>query len=355
MRHLKFENKKITGILSVVPKNTVSFDDEVENYNFPIKKSLKLKSIMGYKQHCLVNDNTTSSDLAVHGLNYLFKNNLLAKDDIDALIVVTQTPDFLIPPTSNVIQGKCGLGKHVICMDINQGCAGYIMGLMQSFLLLGQPSIKKVALVNVDVLSRKTSKKDRNSFPLVGDAAAISIVENSDTPNTVYMNMIMDGSRSNALRIEAGGLFMPSTAETAEMKDVGDGNFRSKDNLTMNGTAIFNFVMTEVGDYLFDLFKYCNINKNSIDYFMFHQPNKFMLEKLADKIEVPRAKMPSNVVENYGNSSGVTIPLNICHNLGSSITKANYNVCMSGFGSGLTYAGAVMDIGNIDFCEIIKY
>lgn len=355
MRHLKFENKKITGILSVVPQNTVSFDDEVENYNFPPKKSLKLKELMGYKQHCLVDEDTTSSDLAVNGLNYLFEKNLIVKNDIDALIVVTQTPDFFIPPTSNVIQGKCGLSNDVICIDINQGCAGFLIGLMQSLLLLDQPGIEKVALVNVDVLSRKTSKKDRNSFPLVGDAASITIVEKSEEVYPIFMNMMMDGSRSDALKIEAGGMFLPSSQESAMLKDIGDGNLRSKDNLRMDGTAIFNFVMTEVGDYLSDLFDYSSINKNSLDYFLFHQPNKFMLEKLADKIEVPREKMPSNVVENYGNSSGVTIPLNICHNLKESILSMDHQVCLSGFGSGLTYAGAILNIGNFEFCDIINY
>ncbi|MGG1676778.1 3-oxoacyl-ACP synthase III family protein [Neobacillus sp. NRS-1170] len=353
--NLTFQNKKITGVLTVLPKNEVKFDDEAANYNFPIEKSLRLKKIMGFNKHRIVDEETCVSDLCVFGLEHLIESNLLKKDDIDALILVTQTPDHFIPPTSNIIQGRLDLKQDMICMDINQGCAGYLLGLIQAFMLLEQDSINKVVLLNADVLSRKTSSKDRNSYPLVGDAASVTIVERGDQNVPIYCNIKMDGSKANSLIIPAGGLRMPSTQETSELEDTGDGNLRSKDDLIMDGTSVFNFVQTEVPPMVSDLLDISKVNKADVDFFMFHQPNKFMLKKLADSMEIPYEKMPNDIVTNFGNSSSVTIPTTITFNLGEQLQDRSYKICLAGFGAGLTWSSMMIELGNLDFCNIIEY
>ncbi len=138
-----------------------------------------------------------------------------------------------MPPTSNIIQGRLELGQDVFCLDINQGCAGFVIGLIQAFLLLDQNNIEKVVLINADVLSRKTSSKDRNSYPLIGDGAAVTIVEREGRDSIISARVKMDGTRNDALMIPAGGFRMPSTPETAMLDDVGDNNLRAKDHLRM--------------------------------------------------------------------------------------------------------------------------
>src|SRR6202167_2764831 len=149
----------------------------MKNFNFPEARSLKLKEVMGYDKRRLVEPGVCVSDLAVFGMQHLFDSGLLKRDEIDALFLVTQTPDHFMPPTSNIIQGRLGLKQDAYCLDISQGCAGFVIGLIQAFLLLEQEDVSKVVLINADVLSRKTSPKDRNIYPLVGDAAAITIIE----------------------------------------------------------------------------------------------------------------------------------------------------------------------------------
>lgn len=353
--NLIFKDKKISGILSVIPENEVKFDDEIENYNFAKKKSLKLKKLMGYDRHRIAKEGTCVSDLCIYGLDYLFDKGLLNKEEIDALILITQTPDYFIPPTSNIIQGKLGLKQDIMCVDINQGCAGYLIGLMQAFDLLEHESIRKVVLINSDILSKKISNKDRNMYPLIGDAAAITIVERNKVKSNIYANLKMDGSRSNALIIPAGGLKTPSTIETAQLEMDEDGNYRSKDNLKMDGQEVFNFVLVDVPPLIDSLLGFAGTTKDSVDYFMFHQPNKFMLKKLADKMKVSYEKMPNNIVENFGNSSGATIPVNITFNLGTKLLEKSYTTCLAGFGAGLTCSSMLLTIGGLDFCEIIEF
>ena len=350
-----FKNRRISGILTVLPKKSVKFEEEMVNYSFSPAKCMKLKMAMGYNEHRIAEPGQCSSDFCKYGLQYLFDNNLLVKDDIDALLFVSQSPDYYMPPTSNLIQGHFGLKQDCICMDINQGCAGFELGLIQAFMMLDQPAIKKVVLMNADVLSSKVSDRDRNSKPLIGDAASITIVERCEEENPIYANIKMDGTGAMVLNIPAGGFRLPSSPETAVMEQDVAGNFRSKDNLVMQGDEVFNFVQREVPPMIEHLFEQSGVDRNDVDWYMFHQPNKFMLHKLADKLGIPHEKMPANIVENFGNASGVTVPTCISYNLGDQLVGGSKLLCLAGFGVGLTWSSMMIQIGNMQFNQIIDF
>jgi 3-oxoacyl-[acyl-carrier-protein] synthase-3 len=353
--NLSFEGKRISGLLTVVPAREQSFIDDMKGFNFPEARSLKLMEVMGYDKHRLVEPGVCVSDLAVAGLQHLFDKGLLAPEGFDALILVTQTPDYLMPPTSNVIQGRLQLGHDILCLDINQGCAGFIVGLTQAFMLLEQESIRKVVLVNADVVSRRTSPKDRNSYPLIGDAASIAVIERDAAAGTIHANMQMDGTRREALMIPAGGIRLPHSAATAELQDAGDNNLRAQDHLRMDGSAVFNFVQAAVPPMIAALLQQADTARDDVDWYLFHQPNRFMLQKLADKLGVPHERMPMNVVEKYGNSSGVTIPIAITENLRGRLADEEFTVCLAGFGVGLTWCSMLMKLGKLAFCEMLDY
>lgn len=349
-----FRRKRISGLLAVVPAHEQSFLEDMKNFSFPENRSRKLMEVMGYDKHRLVAHGVCVSDLAVFGLQHLFAHGLLQRDEIDALILVTQSPDHFMPPTSNIIQGRLNLKHDLLCMDISQGCAGFVIGLIQSFLLLEQESIRKVVLINADVLSRKTSPRDRNSYPLVGDAASITIIERDPADTVIHANLKMDGTRNEALMIPAGGFRLPCSPETAVLEDVGDNNLRAKDHLRMDGSAVFNFVQVEVPPMIESLLAFAGVSMEDVDWLLCHQPNRFMLQKLADKMKVPYAKMPMNVVEHFGNSSGVTIPIAMAFNLGNRLKTERFRVCLAGFGVGLTWSSMLMPLGMLNFCEMIN-
>lgn len=350
-----FNHKRINGILTILPKKSITFEEEMANFNFSPAKSMKLKIAMGYKEHRLAEPGQTSVDFCLYGLQYLFDNGLLRKEDIDAILFVSQSPDYFMPASSNLIHGHFKLKHDCLCLDINQGCAGFEVGLIQSFMLLEQPSINKVVLLNADVLSPKVSPRDRNSRPLTGDAAAITIVEKDVQNNPIYANIKMDGTGAMSLNIPAGGFRLPSSPETALMEEDAAGNFRSKDHLVMQGDEVFNFVQREVPPMIEHLYEQSRVDRNDVDWYMFHQPNKFMLNKLADKLGVPREKMPANIVENFGNASGVTVPTCISYNLGDQLCKTEMQLCMAGFGVGLTWSSIMMKVGNLRFNQIIEF
>ena len=350
-----FKHKRISGILTVLPRKAVKFEDEMADFNFSPAKSMKLKIAMGYNERRIAAPGQTASDFCVFGLQHLFDNGLLKPEEIDALLFVSQSPDYFLPPTSNIIHGRFGLKQDCLCLDINQGCAGFEVGIIQACMLLEQPAIKKVVLLNADVLSPKVSPRDRNSRPLTGDAASITIIEQCEEENPIHANIKMDGTGAMVLNIPAGGFRLPSSPETAVMEEDVAGNFRSKDNLVMQGDEVFNFVQREVPPMIEHLFVQSGVDRADVDWYMFHQPNKFMLHKLADKLGIPHEKMPANIVENFGNASGVTVPTCISYNLGDQLCDNTMLLCLAGFGVGLTWSSIMMKIGNLKFNKIIDF
>ena len=350
-----FENKKISGVLTVIPPREIRFEDEIDNYDFPRKSSLKLQKVMKLGSRRVVEPDTCGSDLCLFGMQQLLDRGLLRREDIDALLYVSQTPDHFIPPTSNLIQGKLGLGHDVFCLDINQGCAGYVVGLYTAFMMLDMPAINKVILLNADTASKQVSSRDRASNPLAGDGASITVVEVDPNGTKIIGNLKMDGSRGQALCVPAGGYRIPASAATARTRDEGDHNPRSLEHIHMDGNAIFQFTMQEVPKMIADLLRSAGTSKDDIDYYLFHQPNGFILERIAEKIGVAVEKMPNNLVETYGNLSSVTIPAVMTMNLGASIQQRPFRLCMAGFGVGLAWASMIMEVGPLDFCELIEY
>lgn len=348
-----FKGKRIESILGVLPEKLVLFDDEISNYAFPEKQTLRLKKVMGYKQHRISKESTTVSDMAAYGLAYMFDNDWIKKEDVGAIVVVTLCPDYYVPHISTILQAKFGLDKTIACIDLSQGCCGFVQGLFESFMLLEHMQNKKVILVNGDILSHKVSKRDRNDYPLIGDGVAISIIENSDSDDSIFYEMNVDGSEADALKIPAGAFRMPSTPSTAEMEETDDGNFRSLDHMHMDGSAVFNFVQREVPPMIDDLLIYANEKKEAIDYYLFHQPNKFMLQKLGQKLGISEEKMPMNLVELMGNPSGASIPLVTAMNLSAEMLEKEYRCCLAGFGSGLAWGGIIMNLGKFKHCEYI--
>ena len=352
--NLKFDNMHVTGILSVVPKHCVKFMDEIENYGYSPAKCLNLMKTIGFDERRIVQGDECTSDLCLYGLEHLLQHDALNTDDIGALIFVSQTPDHFMPPTSAILHGKLGLKRDALCFDINQGCAGYIYGLLQAYLLLQLPDIGKVVLLNGDTLSRRCCPLDRNVYPLIGDAGTVTILEKSTDPTEVFLSMEIDGSRSDWLKIPAGAFRMPSTEQTREIRFIEDGIQRSDEDFYMNGAGVFTFTQTDVPKSIMDLFEYAQMKLDDIDYFMFHQPNRFMLKKLAWKLGVPEEKMPNNIVEKFGNPSSASIPLNICYNIGDSLRETKKKICMCGFGVGLSWGSVITDIGPLEYCELIE-
>lgn len=354
----KFSNIEVRGMCTVLPKNEVLFDDEIDQYSFTHQQSLKLKKVFSLEKRRVAPVGTCASDLAEAGLVWLSENFPDLINSIGALIFVSQTPDYIMPPTSNILQAKMGLPNNTYCIDINQGCCGFIIGLQQAASLISTTDIRNVLVINADVLSAKVSSRDRNSNPLVGDAASVTLVsqvKNESPDSNCYFNIKMDGSSAFALHIPAGGARIPCSDATAEMINDDMGNQRSLNNLVMQGDQVFSFVQKYAPELIKETMEECSIVDSDVEKYLLHQPNKFMLQKIAESLGVKNDKVPDNIVEMYGNSSGVTIPLVISSNLKlKMLEEERHKYVLCGFGVGLTWGCMIVNLGNMLFCEQLE-
>jgi 3-oxoacyl-[acyl-carrier-protein] synthase-3 len=350
-----FRNKKLSAIVSVVPKQEYRFDDEYPVYKLTPEKAKRFKKMMSLDRHRIAPPEVCTSDLCLYGLQQLLNDGTLKKEEIGAIVFVSQTPDYFMPPTSNVIQGRLGLSHDLVCMDINQGCAGFLVGLMQACLLLEIESISKVVLLCGDTCSKQMDRCNRVSYPLLGDAGSASVIERCEAENPIYTDLKNDGARHQAIMVPAGAYRTPSSPETLKLNQVEEGLMQNQEHIHMDGAAIFNFTMEDVPPQIEQMLSYSGNTRESIQYFLFHQPNPFILTQMADKMKIPREKLPNNIVSLYGNCSSATIPLNIAVNCGAELQHQSLRVCLSGFGVGLTWISMVMDLGPMPACRVVDY
>ena len=347
-----FSNVRIAGVLGVVPERVSHFDDELENYSHSRANSNKLKIAMGYDQHRIAEPGVTTSDLACFGLKYLFEVEGIDPSTIGGIFLVTQTPDYILPPTSAYIHGQFPFSQDVYCVDINDGCNGYIKGLYEGCAFLSVTKESRVLIIAGDVLSSKVSIHDRNSYPLIGDGVTITILEKTNDYSPLDVQVMYDGRGFNKLMIPAGGSRLPCSSITSEMQIDADGNRRSAEHLVMQGRDVFAFTQTVVPDFINSFLTSHDLSVDGVDVFLFHQANSFILDRLRAKLSIPKSKVPDNVIRMYGNSSSGTIPMCI-----SSLPPGNASlkVMACGFGVGLSWGAALFELNNLDFCQIVNF
>jgi len=348
----RFSQIRIAGVLSVVPSRISSFDDELVNYSHSHANSQKLKVAMGYGEHRVAASGVTTSDLACFGLSSLFSEHGVDPSSIGGIFFVSQTPDYIIPATSAYIHGKFAFPQDTYCIDINDGCNGFIKALYEASAFLSVTGAQRALIIAGDVLSAKVSIHDRNSYPLIGDAATITLVERTDTQCSLDIEIMNDGRGYDKLMIPAGGARSPSCSTTAQLETDDDGNRRAADHLVMQGRDVFAFTQTVVPDFMTAFLARHDLTPVDIDLFLLHQANAFIIDRIRAKLGVPKEKVPDHVIRKFGNSSSGTIPMCISNLLP---IQESVKVLACGFGVGLSWGAALFELNQLDFCKVIEF
>jgi 3-oxoacyl-[acyl-carrier-protein] synthase-3 len=337
----EFNSVRIASVIGVVPSAISLFDDELINYSHDQANSLKLKEIMGYGEHRIANPGQTTSDLAVAGFTELVRRSLINIAEIDAIFFVSQTPDFVIPATSSVLHGKLQLPKETYCADINDGCNGYVKGVFEAASFLKATNSSCAVLIAGDVLSSLVSRRDRNSYPLVGDAVTVSVIRQNTSWSNEKIRVVIrnDGSGFDKLIIPAGGARLPLRGDEIDEIDA-EGNWRSIRNLRMNGRDVFAFTQTVVPDFLQEVCTNEGREITDFDRIYLHQANAFILDRIRKKLRLTEIQLSDRVVRKYGNSSSATIPMLIATEPKST---RDLNCLLCGFGVGLSW-GALTSV-----------
>jgi 3-oxoacyl-[acyl-carrier-protein] synthase III len=351
MAYLQFKNVKIAGISACVPKH-IKFNNEYE-WLFSKEDLEKTIRTIGVVERRIASESQCTSDFCFNAAESLLSSLEVNRNDIDVLILVTQTPDYRLPATSVILQNKLGLKKSCVCFDINLGCSGYIYGLANAFLHFSQPSINKILLLVGDTITKIVNDRDKVSTLLFGDAGTATLIERTTKQNDSYFSLNSDGSGEDALAVKGGGYRNLSSIQTLEVKSDENGNLRNAEQLIMNGPDVFNFTINEVPKDILSLIKFAQLSTQDIDYLFYHQANKFMLDYLTKKLKYPTEKVPYSV-ERFGNTSSASIPLTIVNNK-NSMKYTNDNIILAGFGVGLSWGSALIHLSDTFIDNLIEF
>jgi 3-oxoacyl-[acyl-carrier-protein] synthase-3 len=330
----------IRAIASHLPEATL--DNEALAKEFADWTPEKIFEKTGVRSRRIAAPDECSSDLGVRAAQKLFEQHGVRPDEIDYLLFCTQTPDYFLPTTACLMQDRLGLRTDCGAVDFNQGCSGFVYGLSLAKGLIECGTAKNVLLVTAETYSKFINARDRSVRTVFGDGAAATLITGVESDDDLIGPFVFgtDGRGAANLIVPTGGMRRPIT-EDARVEKEDAGNWRSEANLYMNGPEIFNFTLRTIPPAVNRLLALSNVALDDVDYFVFHQANRFMLDRLRNKMAIPPEKFALEM-ETCGNTVSSTIPIALERSAASGELRSQMRVMAVGFGVGYSWAAAMM-------------
>ncbi len=349
MAKITFHGVGIKALSACVPPEIVYNKDL--GYLIPEEEIEKTISNIGIEQRRIAAPDVTASDLCFKAARRLMEDNQIAPESIDVLLFMSQTADYRIPATSCLLQQRLGLPRETLCFDISLGCSGYLFALSTAFAYASMQGINRVLLLDGETFSKIVNRRDKVDWPLYGDAGTATLIEKGDYGDSTFM-LYTDGSGENTLKIHAG-MRNPITPDSCVEREQEEGNIRSDLEVFMDGMDVFNFAISKVPKSIKLLLKETEKTINDVDYLVFHQANRFMMDFFVKKLKISPDRVPY-CISKYGNTSSASVPLTVSSELSGQL-DGSHTVVMSAFGAGLSWGAAIMQMRDCKVSPVIEY
>ena len=341
-------NVRFAGMATCVPKQVIHNVHDMPPHLRSERE--RLVRNVGIETRRVCPDWQCFSDLAYEAAEKLLTDLQWSRDEVDALIVVTQSPDYLLPATAIILQDRLGLAQTTIAYDVNLGCSGYPFALQLLGSLISVGAIKKGLILLGDRSSYR--HKDPLKDPLFSDAGTATALEFQEGAPPMHFDLNSDGSGYQAIIAPIGGHRNPFELEHAIGRKGEDGFWRSDLEVLLDGPAILSFATQRVPPMVENLLTYADTGKDNVDYFVFHQANRMINETIRKKLGLAEDKVPSSLRE-FGNTSGASLPVTVTARLREALAQGKKRLLLCGFGVGLSWGGAIVDVEGACFPEMI--
>lgn len=293
-----------------------------------------------FQRHISAKDEFVS-DMAVKASQKLFEENNISPESIDFILLCTQSPDYFLPTTACLVQDALGIPTTAGALDFNLGCSGYVYGLAMAKGLVMAGVAKNILLITSETYSKFIHPQDKSNRTIFGDAAAATLITNGDGFASILdFELGTDGRGAKNLIVKKGAIRFPADDKDEDYVDEFE-NVRNDKNLFMNGAEIFNFTSGAVPGLVKNTLQKNNLAADDISMYIFHQANKYMLNHLRKKLEIPEEKF-FYFLNNCGNTVSSTIPIALKEAVqGGTLAKDN-KVLLAGFGVGYSWGGCVL-------------
>lgn len=324
------KNVAIKGIACAVPDHIVN--NEEYNEIFGAENVTKFINTTGVKTRYIALDEQCASDLCYVAASKLMEKLKWEPSSIDALILITQTPDYAVPATACVLQHRLNLSEDCIAFDVNLGCSGYVYGIWLASTIIAAQDLNRVLLLVGDTSNFGINQNDSSTAMIFGDGGTATALEKTEGKSIKYF-LKTKGSSFKAIMVPAGHARSRSKVITDP----------SLCELSMDGTGVFSFTITDVPKSIKSFMSSNNISIDDVDLFVFHQANLLILKHLAKKLNIPMEKFALSI-DKYGNTSGESIPLTLVDALGKEDPNEPIKLFLCGFGVGLSWGGIYVEM-----------
>lgn len=327
----------IKAISYYLPEKVVTNEELVKE--FPEWSVEKVAQKVGVDSRHLAAENETAGDMAEKAALKLFEEYSIDPKTIDFLMLCTQSPDYFLPSTSCILQDKLGIPTTAGAFDYNLGCSGCIYGMAMAKGLIAAGIAKNVLLLTAETYNKYLHPSDKSNRSIFGDGAAACLVSTEGFAEIGEFSLGTDGSGANNLIVKTGAARCKQT--TGKFVEDDEGHIWYDDYLYMNGGNIFNFTLEAVPVMMKDILAKNGLEQDNIDYYVFHQANKFMLNTIRKVCVLPKDKFYVNLVTT-GNTVSSTVLIGLKDCIDNNIIKTGDKVMITGFGVGLSWGGTIL-------------
>lgn len=349
MSFISIPNVQVSGISACVPKEVIAVSDFAL---FTNSDSENFSKTTGVKYRRIASDEICTSDLCFAAAEKLLSDLNWTKDEVECLVYVTQTPDFKIPATSPILQHRLGLPMSCMTLDVSLGCSGWVYGLSVISSLLSHGGIKKGLLLVGDTILKTCSVNDKSTYPLFGDAGSATALEYK-LNNQMCFNLMSDGEGFEVIKINDGGYRNPVNKDSFIKHQVNDGVNRNRLQLHLEGMDVFTFGISKAPKSINQLVDFFQLDLEKVDFFIMHQANKMMNEKIKSKLKLSDSKCPYSIYE-FGNTSCASIPLTMVTEMNEQLQVLKLKNIACGFGVGLSWGSVYFETDKIVVSELIE-
>jgi 3-oxoacyl-[acyl-carrier-protein] synthase-3 len=335
MAYWNIKNVALRGVTGTVPNNPVKSSD----FEFFDEKDAEVfDNTVGILNRYIAPENVCASDLCYDAATRLLDALGWEKESIDILLFESVTGDYKTPPTSGILQDRLGLPQSTFVLDVPMGCCGCLYAINIAGNMLSSGSVKRALLLIGDTASRMGSKFDKSRVPLFGDAGMAMALEYDETAEDIHIEFNTLGSGYQALMTPHGGYRHPIDQETSFVyEDFGNGIVRAPKDALINGMNVFSFAITRPPVSVKNMMDRLGLDKDKdIDYFLIHQANKMIVDRIVKKLKLDPEKTPYDLQE-FGNLGGASIPMLMTYNISDSLQARPLTLLCSSFGLGLTW------------------
>ena len=327
----------IKAISYYLPERVLTNEELVKD--FPEWSVEKVAAKVGVNSRHLSDDGETAGDLAEKAARKLFDEYSVDPKSIDFVMLCTQSSDYSLPSTACILQHKLSVPKTAGAFDYNLGCSGCIYGMAIAKGLIAAGVAKNVLLLTAETYTKYLHHQDKSNRSIFGDGAAACLISREGFAEIGEFDLGTDGGGAESLILRTGAAREPLPNGKESIDE--EGHVRRDDYLYMNGSEVFNFTLDIVPPMMQNVLSRNNLEQNAIDYFVFHQANKFMLSTIRKVCGLPKDKFYINL-ENTGNTVSSTVLIGLKDCLDNGVIKAGMTVMVAGFGVGLSWGGTIL-------------